>query len=135
MTLLTTDKRNNGAAEEPVTEALPDLGRFDDVEIMPVYEDPDGGFCEPVPDAPHTATFWTVYGHLRQGGVDALIDCYDERSADTAAAILGFALRVSPFLDDVRDAASILRQRKAIAYDRCARQLEALVNRATGGAS
>ena len=116
-------------------ETQPDLSRFDDVEVMPVYEDPDEGFCEPVPDAPHTATFWTVYGHLREGGVDALIDCYDERRADTAAAILAFALRLEPLLDDVREAATVLRTRKAIAYDRCARQLEALVNQATGGAS
>ena len=69
-----------------------DLSRFDGVEIMPVFEDPDKGFCEPVPDAPDTATFWTVYGHLKVGGVDALIDCVDERSADIAAVILRQAL-------------------------------------------
>ncbi len=25
---------------------MPDLSRFDDAEIRPVYEDPDEGFCE-----------------------------------------------------------------------------------------
>lgn len=71
---------------------MPDLSRFDAVEVMPVYEDPDEGFCEPVPDAPHTATFWTVYGNLKESGVEALIDCADERSAEIAAFIFERAL-------------------------------------------
>ena len=62
---------------------------------MPVREDPDQGFCEPVPDAPHTATFWTVYGHLREGGAEDLIDFYDEASAEAAASILEQALTAS----------------------------------------
>lgn len=74
------------------TTYMPDLSHFDAVEIMPVYEDPDEGFCEPVPDAPHTASFWTVYGHLKEGGVEALIDCIDERSAEIAALIFEHAL-------------------------------------------
>ena len=28
------------------TTDMPDLSRFDGVEIMPVYEDPDEGFCD-----------------------------------------------------------------------------------------
>ena len=71
---------------------MPDLSLFDGVEVSPVYEDPDNRFCEPVPDAPHTATFWTMYGHLREGGVEALIDCVDERSAEIAAFIFERAL-------------------------------------------
>lgn len=74
---------------------IPDLSLFDDVEIMPVYEDPDEDYCEPVPDAPDSATFWTVYGHLKEGGVEALIDCVDEHSANIAAAILRNALGLS----------------------------------------
>lgn len=62
---------------------------------MPVYEDTDEGWCEPVPDAPHSTTFWTVYGHLRTGGVEALIDCADERGAMIAAALLEHALTAS----------------------------------------
>jgi hypothetical protein len=73
--------------------ALPDLSRFDDAEVLPVYEDPDEGTCEPVPDAPHTASFWTVYGRLREGGAHALIDCTDEHSASVAALVLRIALR------------------------------------------
>ena len=71
-----------------MTSVLNDLALFDAVEIEPVYEDKEEGWCEPVPDAPHTATFWTVYGHLRTGGVEALIDCVDELSAERAAALL-----------------------------------------------
>jgi hypothetical protein len=105
---------------------LPDLSRFDDVEVMPVWQDPDTGFCEPVPDAPHTATFWTVYGHLRSGGTEDLIDCVDERSAEFAAHILLAALNgpASSLLSAASEAASVLRERKAIAFDRCARALE-----------
>jgi|GEM_PF-4354509 len=77
----------------------PDLSRFDDVEIMPVWEDPDDGTCEPVPDAPHTATYWTVYGHLKTGGVEDLIDCHDERSAEVAAFVLEQALFAQSVID------------------------------------
>lgn len=71
------------------------LSSFDDVEVMPVYEDKKHGYCEPVPDAPHTASFWTVYGHRKEGGVIALIDCVDEHSANIAAEILKQALLLS----------------------------------------
>lgn len=75
--------------------SFPALSLFDAVEVMPVYEDIDEGFCEPVPDAPHTATFWTVYGHLKTGGVEALIDCADEHSARLAAELLEIALKMT----------------------------------------
>lgn len=64
------------------------LARFEGVDIEPVFEDREEGICVPVPDAPHTADFWTVYGRLRDGGAEALIDCADEHSAHVAAAIL-----------------------------------------------
>lgn len=79
-----------------------DLTQFDDVEILPVREDPDDGACEPVPDAPHTASFWTVYGHRKEGGVTALIDCADERSADVAGFILEQALAVPRLVEALR---------------------------------
>ena len=74
------------------TSNMPNLSRFNGVEVLPVWEDPDGSYSEPVPDAPHTATFWTVYRHLKEGGVEDLIDCVDERSANFAAFILEYAL-------------------------------------------
>ena len=40
------------------------------------------------------ACFWTVYGHLKTGGVDALVDCADEQNADRCAAIVRSALRI-----------------------------------------
>lgn len=85
--------------------ALLDLSRFDDVEVLPGRVDrheacprEGGGYCEPVPGAPHTASFWTVYGRLREGGVEALIDCDDEHSADVAAAVLRAALALPDLL-------------------------------------
>lgn len=124
------------AAEEAAEKAGQlDLDRFDDVEIMPVRHDPEHGACEPVPDAPNTASVWTVYGHLKEGGVEAVIDCADEASADSAAFILRQALRLPPLLAAAGEAASVLRWRKAIAYDRCARELEALTGSSQGGES
>jgi len=87
------------------TAALPalDLALYDAVEIQPVREDKDCHYCEPVPDAPHTATFWTVYGHLKTGGVNALVDCHDEPSATVCGAILTKALLVPALLKALND--------------------------------
>ena len=80
-----------------------DLAPYDAVEIQPVRENKDDHSCEPVPDASDTATFWTVYGHLKTGGVEALVDCYDEPSAKTCAAILTKALLVPVLLEALQD--------------------------------
>lgn len=65
-----------------------DLARFAGVHVEPVFEDREEGICVPVPDAPHTADFWTVYGRLPEGDAEGLIDCADEHSAYLAAAVL-----------------------------------------------
>lgn len=103
--------------------SFPALSLFDAVEVMPVYEDREEGWCEPVPDAPHSATFWTVYGHLRTGGVEALIDCADEASAERAATLLGLSLKMLEALkwQDMADADPAVARRKG--YDKRARQL------------
>ena len=65
-----------------------DLSRFDGFEVHPVKD--DGDCCEQC--APHEATFWTVYGHYDpasgEQGVEALIDCTDEYSADLVYDLL-----------------------------------------------
>ena len=76
-----------------------DLSVFDDIEIMPVYENKEGGYCEPVLDPSDDITFWTVYGHRKEGGVTALVDCADEHSAAAAGAILEAALLVPDLLE------------------------------------
>lgn len=103
--------------------SFPALSRFDAVEVMPVYEDSEERWCEPVPDAPHTASFWTVYGHLRTSGVEALIDCTDEYSAHRAAELLGIALQMLEALkwQDMADADPGAARRKG--YDKRAREL------------
>jgi len=68
------------------------LSEFDDVEIMPVFENKEEGYCEPVLNLTDPISFWTVYGHRTEGGVTALIDCVDEHSANIASAILEQAL-------------------------------------------
>lgn len=103
--------------------SFPALSLYDGVEVMPVYEDTDKGWCELVPDAPHTVRFWTVYGHLRTGGVEALIDCADEHSARRAAALLGISLKMLEALkwQDMADADPAVSRRKG--YDKRARDL------------
>lgn len=70
---------------------------YDGLEIAPVaeYEDKDGSkFCEPVDD-PKQAHFWSVYGHIPEGGVECLEDF------DTGKEALNFAnrlLRIYPNL-------------------------------------
>ncbi len=56
---------------------------YDGLEIAPVgeYEDKDGSkFCERVDD-PQEAHFWSVYGHLPEGGVECLEDFATEQEA------------------------------------------------------
>ena len=66
-----------------MTNALhSDLSSFDCFEVHSVKD--DGDSCEQC--APPEATFWTVYGHYDPAsgeyGVEALIDCADEYSAN-----------------------------------------------------
>ena len=75
-----------------MTDIVIDLSCFDDVEIMPVYENKEDGYCEPILNLTDPISFWTVYGHRKEGGVTALIDCVDEQSANMAAEILEQAL-------------------------------------------
>jgi hypothetical protein len=65
-----------------------DLSSFDGFEVHPVKD--YGDCCEQC--APPEATFWTVYGHYDPAsgelGVEALIDCADEHSADLVHDLL-----------------------------------------------
>lgn len=59
------------------------IHNYDGLELSPVaeYEDKQGDkFCERVDD-PNEAQFWSVYGHLREGGVECLEDFYTEQEA------------------------------------------------------
>ena len=60
---------------------------YDGLELAPVaeYEDKDGfKFCERVDD-PREAQFWSVYGHLPEGGVECLEDFPTEQEATAFA--------------------------------------------------
>lgn len=61
----------------------PDWQRFDGFEVSAVNE--EDGLCETC--EPHEATFWTVYGHCREGGVDAITDVSTERLAMQIAGL------------------------------------------------
>ncbi len=89
-----------------------DLSCFDDVEIMPVYENKEDGYCEPILNLTDPISFWTVYGHRKEGGVTALIDCVDEQSANIAAEILEQALTA---LESQEELASMLGRYGSVA--------------------
>ncbi len=61
------------------------IQEFDALEVAPcrvVGHDSLGNeIVEPCDDAPEEAVFWTVYGHLRSGGVDAFEDFATEAEA------------------------------------------------------
>jgi hypothetical protein len=67
----------------------PDWELYDAVEIRPVAQiAPYGGCFEVLDDrSAHDADFWTVYGRLRGGGVEALTDVSTRRLAKAVAAL------------------------------------------------
>jgi hypothetical protein len=79
------------------------LALYDDVEVAPMkrfdYGDEeiflDDHDDEEVDDydGAHTPDYWCVFGHLKTGGRDALVDCVDERSAELCGAMLAIAMQ------------------------------------------
>ena len=65
------------------------IARFDGLEVSPVAEFTDNGtpYCERV-ENPTEAHFWSLYGHLRDGGVECLEDYDTETEAILAANAL-----------------------------------------------
>lgn len=57
------------------------LDGFNGIEVSPVKD--DGTFCEVC--EPHEASFWSVYGHWRTGGVECLWDCPTQKDAEDLA--------------------------------------------------
>jgi hypothetical protein len=65
------------------------LVEFDGLEIHPVREcteDDRFTYCEPC--SPEKADFWSVYGHLREGGVECFEDFKTEAEARAFAETL-----------------------------------------------
>lgn len=67
------------------------IPEFDGLEIKPcreeLFEDePDKNYVEPC--EPHEAHFWTVYGHFKTGGCNALEDFETKAKAEEFAAKL-----------------------------------------------
>jgi len=61
----------------------PNWADYDDFEVEACYTDPVCQCVEPILDANelHLAEFWTVYGHLHDGGVEAITDTTTEALA------------------------------------------------------
>lgn len=79
---------------QPAKDASPwwfeTIQTYDGLELSAVaeYEDKDGTkYCERVDD-PQEAQFWSVYGHLPEGGVECLEDFDKEQEASDFANML-----------------------------------------------
>ena len=64
---------------QPINQAT--INKFDDFEVWPVKAWSEGGqsICEQC--KPEEASFWSVYGHLKTGGLECLQDCVNEKTA------------------------------------------------------
>lgn len=65
------------------------IPHFDGLEVHPVRDYHQSGeqtWCEPC--EPHEAQFWSVYGHLSEGGVECIEDFETEEQAQSFAAAL-----------------------------------------------
>ena len=71
------------------------LDQFDAIEVQPVREDKEGN-CETCPIG--DASFFSVYAHLRSGGVECLGDCEDLVSAVRLGTLIASGMGV-PFCD------------------------------------
>jgi hypothetical protein len=69
--------------EAIMTTTTPSFNEFDALEIQPCTVVGHGGMNEELvePCEPEDAAFWTVYGHFRTGGVDAIEDFPSEAEA------------------------------------------------------
>lgn len=68
-----------------------EIQTFDAIEVHPVCNVGQDGqtgtlYCEVC--TPEEADFWSVYGHLKEGGVDCLEDFPTQEEAETFAARL-----------------------------------------------
>lgn len=91
------DAKQDEPARDPIAQAraltprwMSDIHTCDGLEIHPVREltDEDDGssYCEQC--EPHEAQFWSVYGHLKEGGVLCLEDFPSETEARAFAQTL-----------------------------------------------
>ena len=86
----TTETDPIRAAKAITPRWMMEIHSFDGLEIHPVreYKDPDGDgtYCEQCEE--HEAHFWSVYGHLIDGGVDCIDDFPARAAAQRFAAQL-----------------------------------------------
>src|ERR1700677_1039339 len=83
MTRAHTDVSPIDAAEAVTPYWMPNIRDFDAIEIHPCMVIGNDSMGNEIvePCEPEDAHFWTVYGHLRTGGVDAFEDFATEAEA------------------------------------------------------
>lgn len=58
-----------------------DRPKFNEYEVHPVIEYEQGHFETTDEDDPNIA-YWSVYGHLPEGGIDCIADCIYRKDAE-----------------------------------------------------
>jgi hypothetical protein len=69
------------------------LALYDDAEVHPI-ERLETGDEQLADEDKDRADYWCVFGHLKIGGVDGLVDCVDEQNAEVCASILETAIKL-----------------------------------------
>lgn len=80
----------------------PDWSLYDAVEVMPLSDYDGNGQVEPCEDDEYLADIWTVYGHLRTGGAEAITDVSTKKLAYQIADI---------FEENIRNIANVMGYR------------------------
>ena len=97
------------AAGERIRARAGFLDQYDAIEVQPVREDKTG-ICETCPI--EGASFFSVYAHLRAGGVECLGDCDDRVSAVRLGTLIAAGMGV-PFNDFSEHAPGFIQNEEA----------------------
>lgn len=97
---------------------IPDAakGKWDDIEIMPVFEDNNGN-CEPC--EPEQANFYSVYLHQVTGGVQCIADLPTEKEANEFAKLLKTAIESYTTASTINEYYGIAMQLSDDEYSMC----------------
>ena len=88
----------------------PNWTLFDRFEVQALEWLPEHDCLEPIwdPEELHLAQFWTVYGHLHEGGVECITDCHTQKQAEAVAELFwrehGDTMQVAGAIMEAREA-------------------------------
>ena len=88
----------------------PNWSQFDGFEIAPLEWLPEHECYEQTEDI-HLAEIWSVFGHLREGGVECITDCNTQKQAEDIAELFW-----REHGDEIQVAGAIMESRPAVKH-------------------